>query len=154
MSMTLSTSLALRVMRVEREFRWTANVYGIMRINVRYIWTPGHCGVAMKKLVDNLCTQARLSNKPLYVVKNGSQTFQANVRSYFGNVQPRLLAEKAALANRPVKSTARNATQVLAKHLKGARKRAKRLLHTQIHSKEGGIGGSTTGSDIGPEIGG
>lgn len=141
-------------MRVEREFRWTASVYGIKRINVRYMWTPGHCGVAMNELVDNLCTQARLSNKPLYVVNKASRTFPANVRSYVGNVQPRLLAANAALANRPVKSTARNATQVLAKHLRGARKTAKRLLHTQIHSKEGGIGGSATGSDIGPEIGG
>ncbi|KAK4653508.1 hypothetical protein QC762_0084320 [Podospora pseudocomata] len=82
MSMTLSASHALRVMRVEREFRWTASVYGIKRINVRYIWTPGHCGVAMNKLVDNLCTQAGLSNKPLYVVNKASRTFPANVRSY------------------------------------------------------------------------
>lgn len=96
MSMTLSTSLALRVMRVEREFRWTASVYGIKRINVRYIWTPGHCGVAMNELVDSLCTQARLSNKPLYVVNKASRTFPGNVRSYFGNVQPRLLAAKGS----------------------------------------------------------
>ncbi|KAK4194455.1 hypothetical protein QBC40DRAFT_188129 [Triangularia verruculosa] len=141
-AMKVPTRFGLRVLRAERALRWAAIGCGIKKLNVKYVWTPGHNGVAMNEFADNLCTQARLSNRPLYVVNKVFRSFPATLRSYYGAVRPTLLEVKALLAQRPANPTGRTAAQLIAKRIRDARKRTRLLVTTIFLNGSGDAEGS------------